>query len=204
MKVYRNLSKLFVRGLSIVLPIAVALSVIAWMIRSSEGAVKGILTLVLPPGAYIPGMGLLTVITLVFAAGLLMYPWLTRTLVKTADRNLRKIPLFGNVYAPIKDLMGLLGGDMEKKLGRPVMVTVPNTNMETLGFVTRQGADDLPEGFLPDGHLVVYVQWSSQVGGYCFIIPEDHVRYLDISIEEGMRWSLTAGLSAPESKGESN
>jgi uncharacterized membrane protein len=197
MNIHNTLSKLFIKGLSIVLPIAVALYVMVWMIRSSEGAVKGILTTILPPGAYIPGMGLLTIIALVFVAGLLMYPWLTRKLFKTTDKTLRKIPLFGNVYAPVKDLMGLLGGDMEKKLGRPVMVTVPNTNMETLGFVTRDGTDDLPEGFLPDDHLVVYVQWSSQIGGYCFIVPKDSVRYLDISIEEGMRWSLTAGLSAP-------
>ena len=200
MNIHNTLSKLFIKGLSIVLPIAVALYVMVWMIRSSEGAVKGILTMILPPGVYIPGMGLLAIIALVFVAGLLMYPWLTRKLFKTTDKTLRKIPLFGNVYAPVKDLMGLLGGDMEKKLGRPVMVTVPNTNMETLGFVTRDGTDDLPEGFLPDDHLVVYVQWSSQIGGYCFIVPKDSVRYLDISIEEGMRWSLTAGLSAPESR----
>ncbi|WP_462269666.1 DUF502 domain-containing protein [Desulfobacter sp.] len=200
MNLHSTLSKLFIKGLSIVLPIAVALYVMVWMIRSSEGAVKGILTTILPPGAYIPGMGLLTIIALVFVAGLLMYPWLTRKLFRTADKTLRKIPLFGNVYAPVKDLMGLVGGDMEKKLGRPVMVTVPNTNMETLGFVTRDGTDGLPEGFLPDDHLVVYVQWSSQIGGYCFIVPKNSVRYLDISIEEGMRWSLTAGLSAPESQ----
>ena len=200
MNLHRTLSKLFIKGLSIVLPIAVALYVMVWMIRSSEGAVKGILTTILPPGAYIPGMGLLTIIALVFVAGLLMYPWLTRKLFRTADKTLRKIPLFGNVYAPVKDLMGLVGGDMEKKLGRPVMLTVPNTNMETLGFVTREGTDGLPEGFLPDDHLVVYVQWSSQIGGYCFIVPKNSVRYLDISIEEGMRWSLTAGLSAPESQ----
>jgi len=200
MNLHRTLSKLFIKGLSIVLPIAVALYAMVWMIRSSEGAVKGILTTILPPGAYIPGMGLLTIIALVFVAGLLMYPWLTRKLFRTADKTLRKIPLFGNVYAPVKDLMGLVGGDMEKKLGRPVMLTVPNTNMETLGFVTREGTDGLPEGFLPDDHLVVYVQWSSQIGGYCFIVPKNSVRYLDISIEEGMRWSLTAGLSAPESQ----
>ena len=200
MNLHSTLSKLFIKGLSIVLPIAVALYVMVWMIRSSEGAVKGILTTILPSGAYIPGMGLLTIIALVFVAGLLMYPWLTRKLFRTADKTLRKIPLFGNVYAPVKDLMGLVGGDMEKKLGRPVMLTVPNTNMETLGFVTREGTDGLPEGFLPDDHLVVYVQWSSQIGGYCFIVPKNSVRYLDISIEEGMRWSLTAGLSAPESQ----
>lgn len=200
MNLHSTLSKLFIKGLSIVLPIAVALYVMVWMIRSSEGAVKGILTTILPPGAYIPGMGLLTIIALVFVAGLLMYPWLTRKLFRTADKTLRKIPLFGNVYAPVKDLMGLVGGDMEKKLGRPVMLTVPNTNMETLGFVTREGTAGLPEGFLPDDHLVVYVQWSSQIGGYCFIVPKNSVRYLDISIEEGMRWSLTAGLSAPESQ----
>lgn len=87
---------------------------------------------------------------------------------------------------------------MAKKLGQPVMIRIPNTNMETLGFITKKDSEGLPEGFLPEDHIVVYVQWSSQVGGYCFIVPRDHVRPVNITVEEGMRWALTAGLSAPK------
>lgn len=197
MELYKTVSKIMLRGLSIVLPIAVAIYVIVWLIRGAEGALKGLLTLVLPEGFYVPGMGLVAVLAIVFCVGLLMYPWITRKLIGGIDGLLRRIPLFGSVYSPVKDLMDLFGGDMEQSLGRPVMIRVPNTEMETLGFITREGDAGLPDGMVPEDHLVVYVQWSSQIGGYCFIVPRDSVRPLEITVEEGMRWSLTAGLSAP-------
>lgn len=199
MSIYKTTSRILLKGLSLVLPVAVAIYVIVWLVRSAEGTLKSALTAILPDGYYVPGMGLLAVVVIIFCAGLLMYPWLTRKLIETADGVFRKIPLFGSVYSPVKDLMDLLGGGMDIQLGRPVMITVPNTDMETLGFVTRENSDGLPEGFIPDGYIVVYVQWSSQVGGYCFIVPKDSVRTLDISVETGMRWSLTAGLSGPKS-----
>ncbi|MGF1528321.1 MAG: DUF502 domain-containing protein [Candidatus Competibacterales bacterium] len=192
-----SISSVMLRGLSIVLPLAIALYVVVWLARSAEQTAKGLLTTVLPEDYYLPGMGVLLLLALVFLTGLLMYPWLTRTLIDMLDRLLRKVPIMGSVYSTVKDLMDVLGGNMGQRLGRPVMVKVPNTEMETLGFVTRGDDEHLPEGFLPPDHLVVFVQWSSQVGGYCFIVPKDSVRELDITVEDGLRWSLTAGLSAP-------
>ena len=198
MAINKSSSKVLLKGLSVVLPVAVAGYVIVWLVRTGEGTLKSLLTSILPAGWYLPGMGLLATLVIVFCAGLLMYPWMTRKLIGLSDRVFRKIPLFGSVYSPVKDLMDLLGDGMDKRLGRPVMVRVPNTLMETLGFVTREDSDSLPDGFVPPGHIVVYVQWSSQIGGYCFIVPKENVRPLDISVEEGMRWSLTAGLSGPK------
>jgi uncharacterized membrane protein len=135
--------------------------------------------------------------TVIFLLGLLMYPWVAGKIFKIFDRLMRKIPIFSSIYSPMRDLMDMLGNDISKQLGQPVMIKVPNTEMETLGFITREDAQDLPDGLLPKNHVVVYVQWSSQVGGYCFIVPKDHVREVNLTAEEGMRWSLTAGLSAP-------
>ena len=127
-----------------------------------------------------------------------MYPWMTRKIIGAIDKWLRKMPIFGSVYSPVKDIMGFFGGGMSNELGQPVMLRVPNTEMDTLGFVTREDSKGLPDGFIPDDHLVVFVQWSSQIGGYCFVVPKESVRPLDISVEEGLRWSLTAGLSGPD------
>ena len=136
-----------------------------------------------------------------------MYPWLTRKFFKGADSLLRKIPVFGMIYSPTRDLMDVLGGDMQEELGQVVLIKIPNTNMETLGFITRENLDDLPEGFAKEDHVVVFVQWSYQLGGYCFIVPRDAVQPVDMSVEQGMRWALTAGISIsgnsrPSEKGE--
>lgn len=193
----KSFYKIMLQGLSILAPLFIAVYVLYLVIRGSETALKGMLTTILPDGWYVPGMGLLGVAVIVFLFGLLMYPWLTRKLIGWVEGLLRRIPLFGSVYSPVKDLMELLGGGMDKQLGRPVMVKIGDTGLETLGFVTRESAANLPEGFIPDDHMVVFVQWSYQVGGYCFILPKDQIRPLDISVEQGLRWSLTAGLSGP-------
>lgn len=198
---YRSLSRFlgatFVRGLALVIPVAGAAYVLTWLLRDSEGAIRSLLLNVIPRSMYFPGLGIGVFVVLTFLLGLLMYPWLTRVLIKRADTLFRNIPLFSQIYSPLKDLFDMFGGDMSDKLGTPVMVTIPGTQMQTLGFITRKSADGLPEGMLADDHVVVYVQWSSQVGGYCFIVPEDSLRPLDMSVEEGMRWALTAGLSGP-------
>lgn len=67
--------------------------------------------------------------------------------------------------------------------------------MRTLGFLTRDDTSDLPPGFCPPGWVVVFVQWSSQIGGYCFLMPRDRIHELPISVEQGMRWALTGGLT---------
>jgi len=207
----RFLTRTFMKGLVVVLPVFAGVYVMLWLIRDSETALKALLVRVLPEGVYVPGLGLALVMVGVFCIGLLMYPWLTRKIFDGVDAVLRKVPLFGVVYSPVRDLMDLVGGDMKDQLGEVVMIRVPNTDMETLGFVTRKNVAGLPKGFAPpsddgddgdsDGsaeeHVVVFVQWSSQVGGYCFVVPRSSVRKVDMTVEEGMRWAITAGVSAP-------
>lgn len=191
------LSRTFLKGLAVVVPIVAAVYVTLWIVRDGEALVRGVLLIIMPERFYIPGLGIAVLITGVFCIGLLMYPWLTRKLLNGIDGLLRKVPLFGSVYSPTRDLMNLFGGDAGQQLGQVVMIEVPNTNVETLGFVTRDDLTDMPEGLVSKDRVVVYVQWSSQVGGYCFVVPGDSVRPVDMTVEEGMRWALTAGISAP-------
>lgn len=195
----RFLTRTLLKGLTVVLPVAAALYILIWIIGDLEVLVRNLLQRWLPEGLYFPGMGILLLIATVFLVGLLMYPWLTRQLFSVIDRLFRRIPLFSSIYSPVKDLMDMFGGGMQDKLGQVVMVKVPNTEMETLGFITQDSPDDMPEGFIKEDHVVVFVQWSSQLGGYCFIVPRESVREVDMSVEDGLRWALTAGLSAPKS-----
>ena len=59
-------------------------------------------------------------------------------------------------------------------------------NKDTSGF---------PGGSQEGDRVIVYLQMSYQLGGYCLIVPSDHIRTLDMSVEDGLRWVLTAGVS---------
>ena len=200
---YQSAFGILFRGLALVLPFAVTVYMLHWAITGAEASMESLITTFLSQEYYFPGMGALLFGTLVLAVGLMKYPWFTGLILTSADKNLRRIPVFGSLYSPMRDLMKIVGSGMDSKLGKPAMIRVPNTQMETLGFITREDDSGLPEGFLPEGHQVVYVQWSSQIGGYCFVVPKDHIRPLDITVEEAMRWSLTAGVSGPGQQNES-
>jgi len=47
----------------------------------------------------------------------------------------------------------------------------------------------------------VSMPMSYQVGGYTALVPRASVQPVDMSFEEAMRFTLTAGLSVPVAKG---
>jgi uncharacterized membrane protein len=70
-----------------------------------------------------------------------------------------------------------------------------------MGFVTRDDLAGLPPGMGEPGMIMVYMPMSYQVGGYTALVPRASVQPVDMSFEEAMRFTLTAGLSVPAAKG---
>lgn len=192
--IYLNMQTFIIRtllkGLSVIIPIILSAYILFVLVKFVENAAKHLLEFA-PADIYFTGLGTILLFSLVFGIGLLMYPWITRSILKWLDTFMRNIPIFKSVYSPIKDMMSLMSGDISEKLGRPVFVKLPNSEFETLGFVTQDSESDSD---LKDS-LLVYVQMSYQIGGFTFLVPKDQVRDANMNVEQGIRWALTAGLS---------
>ena len=63
-----------------------------------------------------------------------------------------------------------------------------------IGFIT---ADDLKDFHNLDMEdpVMVYFAMSYQVGGYALFIPKKNLTYLDMKIEDALRFVTTAGIS---------
>ena len=78
---------------------------------------------------------------------------------------------------------------------KAVMVSVGD-GLKLIGFVTRQAFRDLPDGIGEEGNTVaVYLPMSYQIGGYTVFLPRSSVKPLDMSVEQVMRFALTAGMT---------
>ncbi len=187
--------KVFLKGFSVVFPVIITVYVLYILVNFVETLAQKILSS-LSLNLYFPGLGALLAFSSIFVIGLLMYPWLTRTILSSVENGLRKIPIFKSVYSPIKDMMSIMSGDIGEKLGKPVFVKIPNSEFEALGFVTQDESNN-PYTDVKDT-ILVYIQMSYQIGGFTFLVPKDQVRETTMSVEEGIRWSLTAGLSKSE------
>ena len=188
-------SKIFFRGLTVLVPLGVTVYVVYWCGAGTEALMGNLFTRALPGAGYFPGLGLATAVVLVFIAGLLIHFWLLRALFSLGERLLQKIPLVKTLYGSMQDLMSFFSRPGKKKLDKVVMVTIGGTNLRLMGLVMREDFDDLPDEIGTGETVAVYLPMSYQIGGFTTMVPRADVQSVDMSVEEAMRFTLTAGMS---------
>ena len=189
----RLLTKLIVQGLAALLPIALTIYVIRWLAVTGEEWLGGLLREILPEGAYKTGMGVGLGLLVVIAVGILCNALIVRRVLHLIDRISAKITLVKTIYGSVNDLMSYFsqGGAKNKKLSKPVLVTVA-PGIDTLGVLTR---DAVPELGRPD-LTAVYIPMSYGIGGLTVLVPSAALKPVDMSIEEALRFAVTAGMTA--------
>jgi uncharacterized membrane protein len=192
----KGFTRTFLTGLAAILPFAVTLALLWWLGATADTILGGLLQRLLPPALYFPGLGVLTGIALVFLVGVLLRAYLVQVLFSWLEGWMQRIPLVKTVHGIVRDVMGLFSGELEKKFGDAVLVTLPGTDFRLVGFVTRRDFEGLPANLGGKNTIAVYLPMSYQIGGYTLMLPSERVEPLDLSLEDAMRYTLTAGVSA--------
>lgn len=170
---------------------------------------RGILTLVLPDPdpetlergetlpwlRYYPGMGLVLAVGLMFLFGLLLNAYLFKQFYLFAETSMQRIPVIKSIYGASKDFLGYFSSVRRRQMSQVVLVRMQgNDEKKLLGLVTRESFEDLPNQIGGKDHVAVYLPMSYQIGGYTLILPRDQVEPVDMSIEDCLRFVLTAGI----------
>lgn len=181
------ITQTFLRGLVTLMPIVLTLYALWWVYSTCEGLVA---KLVGDSGWYVPGAGLVLGFAAVFALGLLMRAWVARWLFSLGEGWVQRIPFVKTVYGPLKDLAGFFGeGDQKQGFTEVVMVDLGAA--QVMGFVTGKRIAKLA-GL--DDRVSVYLPMSYQLGGFVVVVPRAKVQPMDISVQDGLRLVLTAGV----------
>lgn len=190
----RKIAATFFTGLIAVLPILVTLALVMWLIRAAESVLGGMLGFILPSSFYLPGMGLVLAIGLIFLVGLALQGVMFRSVLLWIEEAMNRIPLIKTVYGAVRDLTGLMENKGERRTRQVVLVAMPNVPIRLVGFVT---VESLADSGLPGGadEVAVYLPMSYQIGGYTLLLPKSYLTPVDMGFEEAMRFVITAGVS---------
>ena len=191
----RSISKTFLTGLVTILPVVLTLYFLYWLVVSAESVLGRVIRLVLPENLYWPGMGSIAGLAVVFFVGLLMHAYVVRRLFAWREQILYHLPFIKSVYRAIRDLFDYFSPDKKKEFKQVVAVSIGDTGMQVIGFVSQAEPERLPEGFRGEDSILVYLPLSYMIGGYAVLIARSAVRPLDMSMEEAMRFTLTAGVT---------
>ena len=189
------LGKLFLKGLAVVIPVALTLAILWWTATGAEQLMGTILKFTLPSGWYVPGMGLVSGLALIALIGLLSHVLIFQKLFNLGEAIFHRLPLVKTIYTAIKDFIDYLNPDKDSEMGKVVMVQLPNQSFQLLGFVTREQFDDLPFTPAAEDPVAVYMPMSYQIGGYTLFLPRSCLTPLDIPFDQAMKLVLTGSVT---------
>lgn len=193
---FKSISKTLLTGFITLLPVVLTIYFLYWLAVSSENIMGAALRWVLPQAAYFPGLGMIAGLAVVFIVGILMKAILVRQLFNFGEKILYRLPLIKTVYRAMRDLFEFF---TPKKEGLGQVVAVTYNGMEMIGFITQTDQQKLPESFREQDKVLVYLPMSYMIGGFTLFIPREHVRPIKMSMEEAMRFALTAGITGKNS-----
>lgn len=202
----RWLGRTLLAGLGVFLPLAVTLYLAGWLLVAAEQLAAGVIKAALPNGPeetepyYIPGMGIAVVVIVLFALGLSMRSLSMQRVLEWEDHTLRRIPLVRTLYSSVKDIGQYFTKRKGDEMGQAVIVTLPETSIQLLGFMTRQDGKSLDGYTLVPDPVLVYLPMSYQIGGYLVIVPRRAVEPVQLPFDEAMSFIFMAGMKDIEVK----
>lgn len=203
----KRITDIFLRGLLTLLPIVITFYFFYSCVLILENMLGQFFRVVLQEN-YIPGLGLVTTLILIFAFGFILTHFISKSIWEQIERRLTQVPLIKALYSPLKDLMGLFNSDGQKELKSVAMVELSD-GTHVVGLVTRDhfedvpGTQDLQLKSIFDEKVAVYIPLSYSLGGFTLLIDKSKIKKINIPVEKALSLAITGWVKA-NSQGDKN
>ncbi|CAN5557818.1 DUF502 domain-containing protein [soil metagenome] len=188
---FRKINSIFLKGLLTLLPIALTVSLLIWVIRSLEASFGGALTTLLPDRFYVPGLGLVLAVLAILATGLIVENYLAGNVLRRLEDLLKNTPVIKTIYSPLKDLADLFSRTKNAGHGQQVVFVQTAPGIEAMGLVMREHFNDLPNGTVPDGRIAVFIPLSYGFGGFTLVVDRSVTRDAGLPAERALQLAIT-------------
>ena len=195
-----TLKKYFITGLLIWIPLAITVWVLSLIVRSMDQSLLLLPQAIHPEhllGVYIPGIGALLTLLVVFLTGLVTANIVGQKLVRFWERVLARIPVVKSIYYSVKQVSDTLFSGSGIAFRKVLLVRYPHPEAWSVAFQTGHPARDVAD-LLPDEHVGVFIPTTpSPVNGFFFFVKRKDVIELDMSVDEALKYIVSMGVVAP-------
>lgn len=185
----------FIAGLLVITPLWGTYLILKALFLTLEGIVGGLLQSYFR--YYVPGLGVVVLILIIFFAGVLATNFLGRKIFDLWEYILRSVPVIRNVYNLIKSIVDTISLQGREQFNRVVLVQYPRKGCYSIAFVTGITKGEVQE-LTAERVLNIYVPTTpNPTSGYFLLMPESEVIPLSMSVEDGMKMVISGGFYTP-------
>ena len=184
-------------GLFVILP-AFITGYIFWLVFTFTDNLMGSLLEDLI-GRRIPGLGLLALLLLFLLAGMIAANYLGKRVIRWTENLLARVPVIGGIYGTTRQFAEALSSPERGVFRRVVMVEYPRAGIYTLGFLTGEAPWAL-EQICGKKLVNVFIPTPpNPTTGFLIHVPVEDVAYPSMTVEEGIKFAISAGVVKPPS-----
>lgn len=200
-----GLRNYFLTGLIVAGPVAITLYLTWSFVRWVDDWVKPFIPQGFLPESYlpfaIPGFGLLVAFFGITLIGFLTAGLVGRTFVRLGENLLARMPVVRGLYKALKQVFSTIFSQSGTSFRKVGLVEFPQGAWSVVFISADPGAPI--EKLLPGDDIdwvAVFMPCSpNPTTGFFFFLPRPSVIELPITVEEGMKLVVSAGLIQPES-----
>ncbi|MCK9389166.1 MAG: DUF502 domain-containing protein [Sulfuritalea sp.] len=194
------MKKYFITGLLIWVPLVITAWVLSLIVRSMDQSLLLLPQAMHPEhllGMYIPGLGALLTLLVVFLTGLVTTNIVGQKLVSFWEGVLARIPVVKSIYYSVKQVSDTLFSGNGVAFRKVLLVRYPHPEAWSVAFQTGHPARDVAD-MLPEEHVGVFIPTTpSPVNGFFFFVKKQDVIELDMNVDEALKYIVSMGVVAP-------
>lgn len=132
--VWRFLRRYFLTGVLVLLPVIITVYILVFAFNLVDGMLRSLIQRI--AGRYIPGLGLLIILVLIFLAGVIGTNVVGRKFLNIGEQLFERLPVVKSIYTAVKQVMEVLTTQRRAAFRHVVLVEYPRKGIYSLGFIT--------------------------------------------------------------------
>jgi len=202
-----RLRNYFLTGFIVAAPLAITVYIVWSFIGWIDSWVKPYIPAAYSPDTYLPfalpGFGLLVAVFIITMIGFLTANFVGRSIIRFGERLLTRMPLVRGVYKALKQIFETVLSNKNDTFRNVGLVEYPRKDVWSLVFVPGDKESEINARLDREGDPLVGVFMPctpNPTTGFLLYVYRSEIVMLDMSIEDGAKLIVSAGLVAPEYK----
>ncbi|MCB1386273.1 MAG: DUF502 domain-containing protein [Nitratireductor sp.] len=195
----------FLTGFIITAPLAITIYLIWTFIEWVDSWVIPYIPAVYNPDTYlpvhIPGFGLLAAIITITIVGFLTANFIGKSIVSWGEEILNRMPVVRNLYSGLKQIFETVLSDQSASFQEVGLVEYPRNGLWAVVFIATETRGEVDKTLKDRKVKTVSVflpTTPNPTSGFLLFVPEKDVIRLKMTVEEGAKLVISAGLVAPD------
>jgi uncharacterized membrane protein len=188
-------------GVIVTAPISITLYVSWLFIDFVDRQVTPLIPAKYNPETYLPfglpGLGLVVMVLVLTMIGAATAGFIGRFFVRSGEQLLAQMPVVRTIYSALKQVFETVFAEKSTAFREVVLIEYPRRGIWAIGFATGSTKGEV-QHLVEDEVVNVFLPTTpNPTSGFLLFLPRQDVVFLNMTVEEGVKMVISAGVVTP-------